>query len=277
MKRRGWLALTASVCLVAASGCASTLVAMTFFQPGRQIGPAALPTGTTEHRVITQDGNAVQLFYAASPGADRCVVYLHGTGGYAATRLPFASALSEAARCDVVVAEFRGYGASPGEPSEAGVYTDARAACRFARETLGHAPERTVIMGRSLGTGIACEVIGDGDYAGVVLMTPFAAGRDLAGHFGVGALSWMLGNPFDSATKLQRFHQPVLIIHGTADHVVPFEQGERLFELANEPKTLLRVEGAPHNLLFEDAAAGYALLAQFVMRCTPSSPVPNAR
>jgi len=269
MQRR--LVLAAAACAALVSGCAHSLVAVAFFQPAQQIGPAALPPGTAEVRIPTGGaGETVQCFLAAHPGATRCVVFLHGTGGYAAQRLPFAVRLADAAACDVVVAEFRGYGDSPGEPSEASVYEDARAALRWARTTLGHPPERIVLMGRSLGTAIACEVLRDDDWAGAVLLTPFLSGKHMAGAFGFGALDWTLGEPFDSKSKIGAYHGPVLMIHGTDDRIVPFEQGEQLFELANDPKEFVAVEGAPHNRIFPDEAAGYARLGAFVVRCTPA-------
>ena len=40
---------------------------------------------------------------------------------------------------------------------------------------------------------------------------------------------------------------PLLILHGTADAVVPFRFGEKLFALANEPKRFVRFEGGGHN------------------------------
>lgn len=267
---RSWAVAAAVAASVWLSGCSSAIVAMAYFQPARQTRPATLPPDTVEHRITTADGNAVQLFHCAYPGADRCVVFFHGTGGYAATRLPFGHALAHAARCDVVLAEYRGYGTSPGEPSEAGLYTDARASLAWTQNTLGHPPERTVVMGRSLGSGVACKVLGDGPYAGTVLLTPFLRGRDMADAFGFGALAWTIGYPFDSVSHLKRFREPVLIIHGTDDKVVPFAQGEALFAQANEPKTFHRVEGGTHNRVFPDAAAGYRLLAEFVDRCVPA-------
>jgi fermentation-respiration switch protein FrsA (DUF1100 family) len=126
-----------------------------------------------------------------------------------------------------------------------------------------------VLIGRSIGSSVACTVLGDGPYAGAVLLTPFLSGADMTDAFGFGAFSWLVGNPFDSVTHLERAQLPVLIVHGTDDAIVPFAQAERLFERANEPKTFHAVEGGTHNRLFHDAAASYAMLAAFVDRCVP--------
>jgi len=254
---------------LAAPGCSSVVVAITFFQPGHQLGPARLPEGAAEHRITTADGGQVQLFHVARPGATRCVVYFHGTGGYAATRLPLAVALASAAEADVVVAEYRGYGDSPGEPSEQSMYADARAALRWVGSELGHPAGRTVLIGRSLGAAITCEVLGDAPWAGTVLMTPFWSGRAMAGAHGLNSLDWMLGRPFVSSEKLPAFHGAVLIVHGANDAVIPVAQGERLYEHANDPKRFVKVAGGTHNRLFDDTAACVRELAGFVRECVP--------
>jgi hypothetical protein len=59
-------------------------------------------------------------------------------------------------------------------------------------------------------------------------------------------------------------HVPVLIVHGRNDEIVPFWHGERLFQRANEPKTLLPIDGAGHNDVVLVAGKKYiAALQQF--------------
>jgi len=50
---------------------------------------------------------------------------------------------------------------------------------------------------------------------------------------------------------------PLVIIHGTADRVVPYSHGKRLFELAHEPKQLWTIEGGGHIEAFVDADSAY--------------------
>jgi fermentation-respiration switch protein FrsA (DUF1100 family) len=58
---------------------------------------------------------------------------------------------------------------------------------------------------------------------------------------------WLPLTRYDSASKIRRVRAPVLIMHGDADETVPFWMGERLFELANEPKRFVRFPGAAHS------------------------------
>jgi len=54
-------------------------------------------------------------------------------------------------------------------------------------------------------------------------------------------------NRFDNLSKIKSCKNPVFIAHGTLDRLIPFAQGRRLFEAANEPKRFLVLEGADHN------------------------------
>jgi hypothetical protein len=57
---------------------------------------------------------------------------------------------------------------------------------------------------------------------------------------------WLASYRYDNADKIRKIEVPVLVIHSRGDEIIPFDQGERLFELANEPKRMLELEGG-HN------------------------------
>lgn len=196
----------------------------------------------------------------AAAGDDRLIVYFHGNGGHIYGRIPQLLVMSEIA--NVFIFSYRGYGKSAGEPTEAGVYQDARAALRYARDTLGFAPAQTVLYGRSLGAAVAVEVARDRAHAALILISPFLSGRAMADHRGLG---WVpgLGRPFDSAGKLDALALPVLIVHGTHDWIVPFEQGRALYDLYSGRKDFKAVAGAGHNDLAAVAGDAYwAWIAQ---------------
>ena len=49
-----------------------------------------------------------------------------------------------------------------------------------------------------------------------------------------------------------RSMQPLLVVHGTDDQTIPVRYGQRLFEIAREPKQLALIEGAMHGNLWEN-------------------------
>jgi fermentation-respiration switch protein FrsA (DUF1100 family) len=51
----------------------------------------------------------------------------------------------------------------------------------------------------------------------------------------------------NSLDKIGHYHGPLLISHGDADEVIPYEQGLDLYRAANEPKRIVTVRGGRHN------------------------------
>ena len=97
--------------------------------------------------------------------------------------------------------------------------------------------ENIIIYGESLGTGIATEISQNKNFAGIILESPFtsmiAAGKDKYPYLPVRLL---LKDKYESDKKIKNIKSPVLIMHGEKDKIVPFWMGEKMFQLANEPK-----------------------------------------
>src|SRR6516165_8749480 len=144
---------------------------------------------------------------------------------------------------------YRGYGGSAGSPTEAGLLRDGEAAYREARSR-GYADDRIVLMGESLGTGIAVALAATGKAAALVLDSPFSSAADAAAaHFPVLPVRWFMLDQFRSDLAIRDVHIPVLIVHGEKDSVIPISLAKRLFECANEPKDFITVGGGGHLVL----------------------------
>jgi uncharacterized protein len=84
---------------------------------------------------------------------------------------------------------------------------------------------------------------------------------------------WLHGlgtNRFESVQKLRTLRVPVLISHGDPDEVIPASEGRKLFAAANEPKKLLIVPGAGHNVFGSAGTAYLDQLEEFIRRATES-------
>ena len=94
-----------------------------------------------------------------------------------------------------------------------------------------------IIFGESLGTGIATEIAQKGNFAGLILETPFTSMVEAAKNFypyiPVGLL---LKDKYENQKKIKSINIPVLVMHGEADKIVPFWMGKKIFDLANNPK-----------------------------------------
>lgn len=142
--------------------------------------PKPMP-GASEVALGTSDGLRLTAWLVPAAGADRrlAVLLAPGNAGNRGGRVRLANALARAG-LTVLLLEYRGYGANPGRPSEAGLARDVRAARAYLDET-GFGPDRIIYVGESLGAAVVTELATEQPPAGLVLRSPFV---DLAsvGH-----------------------------------------------------------------------------------------------
>jgi hypothetical protein len=251
----------------------AALNALLFF-PGRRIlaTPAQVGLAFEDVWVGTADGVRLHGWWvpAREGSAIADVLLLHGNAGNVGDLVLHAVLLS-AARLDVLLVDYRGYGRSGGRPSEAGTYLDARAARDALLDRRGVDPQRVVYVGESLGGGVAAELATEHPPAALVLMSTFTSVRDMARrHYPVipGAV---VPDAYPSLRRLPGVRAPVLVVHGDRDELVPLMHAEALFAAAPEPKRLHVIAGVGHNDLVSRAGDEWAAaIADFVRtRCGP--------
>jgi len=183
-------------------------------------------------------------WFPPSPPGRPVLLYFHGNAEAAAQNLPLAASL-RARGLGVFLAEYRGYGGLAGSPSEKGLYADGEAALAELRR-IGMPPERVVLVGRSLGSGVAVELATRHTVAAVVLVSAYTSivdmGRTVAGPLA----RLVICDRFDSLSKIGRVASPVVLLHGTHDDVVPVEMGRRL-AAARPGARYVEVSQATHN------------------------------
>ena len=244
------IVLTAIILLLLVIRFPDSLVNFLAFHPNRGVAPAMPVTDSnvTEVSFEAVDGVQLQAFHVQHHSAERLVLFFHGNAGSAFGRLPDARTLSEISSSDVLLLSYRGYGNSDGSPSESGVYQDAEAALQYATEELGYSERNIFVLGRSLGSAVAVNLAQHRNFAGIILVSPFTSGRDMASQLGLGWLSWVAGKPFDSIGKAAKINVPALFIHGDQDTLIPLEFGRRLYEAyPSGNKEFKVIQGAGHN------------------------------
>ncbi|MCC7249326.1 MAG: alpha/beta fold hydrolase [Lysobacter sp.] len=141
---------------------------------------------------------------------------------------------------------YRGYGASEGAPSEAALVPDALAF--FDDVQRRHPGQKIAVIGRSLGSGIASQVAAQRPVERLVLVTPFDSMVGAArSHYPMFPVGWLLDERYESDKALRRFKQPMLIVHGGRDDVVPEANTLRLIAALPAPPTVVRIAKADHN------------------------------
>jgi fermentation-respiration switch protein FrsA (DUF1100 family) len=231
-----------------------------------EIAPAA--AGLPQAKVLdlkTDDGETLVAWYIA-PAPDRpTILYFHGNGGGLELRNLRFKRLTETGD-GLLAVEYRGYGRSTGRPSEAGLYRDGEAGYAKAL-ALGASPSRLVVIGESLGAGVAVALAARHPIGALVLDSPFSSAVDVAAAF-----YWMfpvrllMSDRFRSDEKIASVDAPLLIVHGSQDGVIPIRFAEKLYALAREPKRFIRVEGAGHLALGEAIPEALAWIDQVLAR-----------
>jgi len=205
-------------------------------------------SGGEELPLSTADGELLVAWHFSPKPTWPLLLYFHGNGGALVDRVPrFEKFLDRG--YGVLAVSYRGYGGSTGSPSQQGLLLDGEAAYREALAR-GYGADRIVLVGASLGTGVAIAVAAAHEAAALVLEAPFLSAVDVASrHYSLFPVRWLMRDQFRSDLIIHRVHVPVLMVHGEKDDVIPIESAKQLFELANEPKTFFSVPGGGHPVL----------------------------
>jgi pimeloyl-ACP methyl ester carboxylesterase len=143
---------------------------------------------------------------------------------------------------------YRGYGRSEGKPGEPALIADGLALFDAVAARQDVDPKRIVVMGRSLGTGVAARVAAERPVAGAVLISPYDSLVEIGrGHYPWLPVSWLLRHRFDSLAAIKEARVPMLTIVGTADGIIPLSRSRALYEAWPGPKRWIALEGAGHN------------------------------
>ena len=151
----------------------------------------------------------------------------------------------------VASVDYPGYGLSDGSPDEKGCYRNVHRLYDWLVETRGFKPEDIIVDGFSIGTGPATELASTKPVGGLILEAAF-----LSAPRAVTRVRLLPIDPFPNLNRIADVKCPLLMIHGTADRVVPYSQGKALYELANEPKRFESIKGGDHNTLVKDMGLG---------------------
>jgi abhydrolase domain-containing protein 17 len=204
-----------------------------------------------ERLPVAEDGWIYAAHLPAPEGAPT-ILFSHGNAEDLGLAMPFLRQL-HAAGFGVISYDYRGYGRSSG--SRARVVTaaeDAEAVYEWAVLDLGIPPDRIIVHGRSLGSGPTLLLASRHPVAGVILESAFTSTYRV-----ITRVPLLPFDRFPNLAAVRKLDVPVLVIHGTADEVIPVSHGRRLYAAAREPKQALWVEGAGHNDLAAVAGDEY--------------------
>ena len=165
---------------------------------------------------------------------------------------------------DVVAIDYRGYGRSQGKVDLQGSIGDVRTAINYVANNQRNLSQGLVLMGQSLGGSMSIAALSSVEsrkkVSGLVVVSAFSdyhrvTREALSGFWLTWAfqypLSWTVSNEFSPLKHVGGISPiPVVIMHGVHDPIINIAHAESLYEAANDPKFLEKIEG-DHNHIFE--------------------------
>ena len=209
--------------------------------------PQAIMTMAQWHRSIEAPGATLSgwLVPARNPRNSPLVLYFGGNAEDVSL-----SYRAFGAQINLVLMNYRGYGASEGEPSEKVLFADAL----LIHDTLIESEHngKVVVFGRSLGSGIAVYLASQRKVDAIVLVAPYDSIRNVAQrHYPWLPISFLLTHPFDSLALAPGLVVPALFLVAQHDEIIPPAHAQNLYEKWGGSKSWVLVENATHNSISE--------------------------
>jgi fermentation-respiration switch protein FrsA (DUF1100 family) len=191
---------------------------------------------------------------AAKTGGN--ILFFHGNGEIVADYDELGGVYNNMG-INFLAADYRGYGRSSGKPTVSAMMRDCHIIFEFVRQWLreNYFAGPLILMGRSLGSASVLELAAayKTEVDGLIVESGFAYAGPLLQLLGINpeVLGYREEEGFGNIDKIRQFDKATLIIHAEFDHIIPFSDGQALFDACQSvDKTLLMIPGANHNDIF---------------------------
>ena len=210
----------------------------------------AMPTPEPASVITLQNAGAHLKIWQIHPQQADAIIYFGGNAENVGDSI--AAFARHFAQHSVYLANYRGYAGSSGDPTEAALFEDALAL--FDRVSSGH--RKVLVIGRSLGSGVALYLATQRKIDQLVLVTPYDSVEKVASNmFPVFPVRLLLKDKFNSMPRAQQIHIPTLMLLAEQDSVVPHHHSQRLFAaLSSASKTSQVFPLTDHNSIIADAS-----------------------
>lgn len=247
---------------LAGTGCAGRF----FYYPDHRVYQTPDQSGLRYEEVsfTSRDGTPLTgWFVPAVKKPIGTVIHFHGNAQNMTAHFSYVDWLP-AEGFQVFTFDYRGYGRSGGAPTRRGLYEDCLSALDYIKSRPDVDTSRLVVLGQSLGGANALYALGKNPQSGVkavAIDSTFYSYRSITRDViaGIPLLRWLrwplslivIGNDHSPGSVIDQLSPtPLLLIHGTADRVIPYRHAEALFTAAREPKQLWTIENGQHTDAF---------------------------
>jgi fermentation-respiration switch protein FrsA (DUF1100 family) len=229
---------------------------MFLFHPRPEWGQSGPTKGVEDILIPVEKDTVVGARLHASEKGDPTILFFHGNGEIVADYDEMGPLYTRMG-INFLPVDYRGYGRSTGQPTITSMMRDCHLVFHFLQEWLkerGHTGP-FILMGRSLGSASVLELAANykSRVDGLIVESGFAYAGPLFQLLGVNieALGFTEAAGFRNVDKIRDFEKPTLVIHAERDHIIPFSDGQALYDACQSAdKTLLKIPGANHNDIF---------------------------
>jgi fermentation-respiration switch protein FrsA (DUF1100 family) len=271
------------------TGCASRFL----YYPDHKVYQTPRQNGLNFEEVnfTSRDGTKLTgWFVPATKKAIGTIIHFHGNAQNMTAHFSFIDWLPSEG-FNIFTFDYRGYGRSEGKPNRQGVFNDCIAAIEYVQKRPDIDPDALLILGQSLGGANALAVLGERKFKGVKAVAADSAfcsyRRIVRDKIGEMPLLWIIKWPL-SFLVINNSHSPeavvqnispipLLLVHGTADRIIPYQHGLDLLKKAGAPKQLWTVEGGDHLEAFTTYGTSYRkrLVEFFTKAVGGAPPIPS--
>jgi pimeloyl-ACP methyl ester carboxylesterase len=241
------------------------------FNPRPELSTPPKRDGVSDHLIpVAPEINVGARFHCTSAEGTN-ILFFHGNGEIAADYDELGPIFNQM-EINLLAVDYRGYGRSGGSPTVSAMMSDCHTILQYTRTWLaknGHTGP-TIIMGRSLGSASALELAAANaqELDGLVIESGFADAAALLRMLGVDPqqIGFNEQNGFVHLNKIGCYAGPTLIIHAQYDHIIPFSDGQALFDAsASATKKLVKIPGADHNSILMHGFDTYMASIQWLI------------
>ena len=235
-----------------------------YLHPNKKyISPTQCGMPQFEEIVLKTEDNIEMLNWFAKGDKNKPVLlFFHGNRDQMAD---FAPSLSPYLKegLNVMMAEYRGFGGTKGKFSQDNLYKDATRVYNYLKDDLKF--ENIYVFGYSMGTAPASYLASEKNPKGVILGAPFYSLKEVAGERNIPLAKYIIKYEMPSYKFVKQYKGNLLIVHGTADKVVPVQHGKRLYELSSSnSKKLVLLPNASHRDVFFNDKGGFPHIIDWI-------------
>ena len=223
------------------------------FMPGKTIfmTPDEKGMDYEELWIAVPDGTKINAWFIKAEDPKGTLLFCHGNAGTMSHRIESA-AIFHSLGMNVMLFDYRGYGRSPGSPSEENTYEDAEAVWNYLLEEKSIPEDRIVVLGRSMGGPVGAKIAKDHKPKLCILESTFSSALDVARfRFPVFPTKLLVRIKYPTIDYVREIKCPLLLVHSSDDEIIPYNMGEMIYAAANDPKDFLQLSGGHNETYFE--------------------------